>query len=298
VEDWISSRTDHDHCNLHRRVATPSSTSPQGSVPPESRYFTETLARGLRILLEFHEGALSLSLGELSARTGLDKATTLRLVNTLHSVGFLERSPATRRYRPGLGVLRLGYAALAASSLHDSALPQLEVLAAATGETVNMGVLVGDSVLYVERLKRAELVTANIQVGSTLPAYCTSMGKMLLATGGPAAASILDAGRFEPLGPKTIVDSKALAIELKKIQRRGWASQDEEVAPGLLSIAAPIRDETSKVIAAINIAVPSSRFTMRRLVDEFLPLLMESANVISEFSGYRTSAPAATNPTE
>lgn len=274
--------------------STPSPGQPQG----DARYFTETLARGLRILTQFNEEATSLSLGDLAGRTGLDKATTLRLVNTLHSLGFLERSPTTRRYRPGLGVLRLGHAALAASSLHDHALPRLEELAAATGETVNMGVLVGDSVLYIERLKRAELVTANIQVGSTLPAYCTSMGKMLLATAGPAAASILDIGRFESLGPNTIVDSKALAVELRKIRSRGWASQDEEVAPGLLSLAAPIRDETSTVIAAINVAVPSSRFSMRKLVHDFLPLVMDCAKAISELSGYRASAPTATNPSE
>ncbi|MGH7641979.1 MAG: IclR family transcriptional regulator [Candidatus Dormibacteria bacterium] len=253
-----------------------------------SRYHTEALARGLAILGQFDESTPWLSLAELSTRTELGKSTALRLVDTLHSLGFLERSLSTRKYRPGLAVLQLGHAALAASSLHDLALPELERLAAKTRETVNMGVLVGGSVLYIARLKRAELVTANIQVGSTLPAYCTSMGKLLLAhLDRERLAQALLQHPMERLGPHTIVAEDELSIELQRIRQQGWSVQDEELAAGLRSVAAPVRDASSQVIAAVNVAVSAARVSVEELTQRFPPLVLNCANAISALAGDR-----------
>jgi IclR family pca regulon transcriptional regulator len=257
-------------------------------VTERSRYHTEALARGLAILEQFNERDSWLSLMELATRTGIDKSTALRLVDTLRSLGFLERSSTSRKYRPGLRVLQLGHAALAASNLHDLALPSLEQLASETHETVNMGVLVGGAVLYIVRLKRAELVTANIQVGSTLPAYCTSMGKLLLADLGEAErAKLLESESWASLGPHTIVEPRAFSVELRKIKSRGWAAQDEELAAGLRSVAAPVRDSSARVVAAINVAVPATRVSMDELTRDLLPRLLQSAELISALAGYR-----------
>lgn len=252
-----------------------------------SRYFSKTLAKGLQILCQFDEGTTWLSLSELAARTGLDKATTLRLAGTLHSLGYLDRSLTTRQYRPGLRVLTLGHAALAASNLRDRARPHLEQLAEDTQETVNMGVLVGTQVLYIERIKKAQLVEANIQVGSTLPTYCTSMGKVLLAWLDTAAAAEHIPPELERLGPKTIVDHDMLIAELAQVRERGWARQDQEMAPSLRSVAAAIRNESGDVIAAVNIAVAVDRVTMEGLIDKCLPLLLKCVTVISGLSGFR-----------
>src|SRR5439155_13002071 len=120
-------------------------------------------------------------LSEIARRVGLTTPTTLRLLNTLRILGYVEQSAATKKYRPALAVLRLGYAAIAGLGLREVALPYLQRLSERTGETVNLAVLAGSEVVYVERIKRTELITANVHVGSRLPAYSTSMGKVLLA---------------------------------------------------------------------------------------------------------------------
>ena len=145
-----------------------------------SRYRIEALAKGLDVLRLFDESVTSLKLREICDRTGIPMPTAFRVVATLEEGGYLERLP-DGSIRPGVAVLLLGSAALRGSSLVQLSEQPLRHLAEESGETVNLGVLVGDQVLYLARLRNSDLVTANIQVGSTLPAAYTSMGKLLLA---------------------------------------------------------------------------------------------------------------------
>jgi IclR family transcriptional regulator, pca regulon regulatory protein len=246
-------------------------------------YFNESLARGLKILLLFSSQNRWLSLSDIARQTGVNPATVMRLLGTLERMGFVERSLSRRKYRPGLAVLKLGYSALHASSIRELALPHLERLAQQTGETVNMGVLAETSVLYIVRLKRTELVTADIHVGSTLPAYSSSMGKVLLAhLPQPQLTVLLKSMRLERRGPNTITDRRVLRSALIQIRKQGWALQDEETAAGLRSVSAPIHDRSRNVVAAINIATPTTRVTVDRLLTDLLPPLMETAQAISE----------------
>jgi len=252
---------------------------------PPARYYNESLARGLRILQLFGENSQWLSLSEVGRMAGLSPATAHRLLSTLAQLGFIERSPTTRKYRPGLSVLKLGYSALQASDIHALARPYLERLADDTGETVNMGVLAGNSVLYVQRIERHELVTADIHVGSTLPAYATSIGKLLLAfLSDEDLRTRITGTRLVKYGPNTIGTRAALIAALGEIRSQGWAYQDEETAVGLRSIAAPIRNRGGEVAAGINIAVAASRMSLNDLVKKLLPVLRETAFRISALS--------------
>jgi IclR family pca regulon transcriptional regulator len=256
--------------------------------PGRSRYFNESLARGLKVLLLFTAQDRWLSLSDISRQTGVNPATALRLLGTLEQMSFVQRSLSTRKYRPSLAELKLGYSALQGSSIREVALPHLEELASQTGETVNMGVLVETSVLYIVRLKRTELVTADLHVGSTLPAHSSSMGKLLLASlSEPQRTAILKRVRFERHGPNTIMSIGALRTELEAIRRQDWALQDEEMASGLRSVAAPVRDESGAIVAAINIATSTGRVTLKHLVTNLLPPLRETAKAISQAAGFK-----------
>ena len=148
--------------------------------PDKPEYRVEALAKGLRILTLFDEQRPCWRVTDLAAAAGLPLPTVYRVVMTLTAEGYLDHLP-NGDYRPGVKTLTLGTAALRSLDLVGVATPKLQRLGEATGETVNMAVLTGDRVLYLVRLRNSDLVTANIQVGSTLPAVTTSIGKLLLA---------------------------------------------------------------------------------------------------------------------
>ena len=146
----------------------------------DSRYYIEALGRGLRILEAFSEQSPSLSLTEIASTVGLDKSTVFRSVYTLESLGYLERDPETKRYRPGLKVLRLGFAVLNNLEMAQIAQPYLKALSGKCGETTNMTIRDGKEIVYVVRNKTQQVVSVNLQLGSRLPVYCTALGKTQL----------------------------------------------------------------------------------------------------------------------
>src|SRR3954453_985988 len=222
--------------------------------PP--RYRIEALARGLRVLSLFDGETTSLRTSEIAARTGISMPTTFRIVSTLEELGFLERG-RDGSVQPGLAVFALGAAALRGASLVTVSDPVLHRLAEATGHTVNLGVLIDDRILYLARLRGADLVTANVHVGSTLPAPYTSMGKLLLAQLPDAEldARITPASFPPGAGRNAVRDLAALRPRLAAIRAAGYAVQDEELAQGLRSISAPVRDGSGRAVAAVNVAV-------------------------------------------
>jgi IclR family pca regulon transcriptional regulator len=251
-------------------------------------YRVESLAKGLRILTLFSEQQTALRLTEIAERTGIPLPTAFRLLSTLEEAGFAERL-AEGHYRPGPNVLSLGFAALRALDLVQLARGRLEALAEETKETVNLGVLSGDRVLYLIRLRNTDLVTANIQVGSSLPAVYTSMGKLLLAhLESHALDQVIGKESFAARGgPNAVRSRAALREQLSAIRGRGYAVQDQEVAYGLRSIAAPIRDETKRVIAAVNVAVQAAEYDVERLLTDLKGPLLATCAEVSGLLGYR-----------
>jgi IclR family pca regulon transcriptional regulator len=245
-------------------------------------YTVESLAKGLRILALFSERRPQLRLTDIVGALAIPMPTAFRLVATLEDEGYLERLP-DGAVRPSAAVLTLGFAALRGLDLVQSSGLILRELAETTKQTVNLGVLAQDRVVYVARLQSdTSLVTANITIGSTLPAFCTSMGKVLLAYAPDAdLAARLDARSFAGTwGPNAVTSLEALRPELARVRAAGYALQDEEVAGGLRSIAGPVRGDDGRVIAAVNIAVPAVAFTIDDLRDRWsAPLLAACAQI-------------------
>lgn len=274
------------------RGASRVSPAPTGaSLEPDNTrpaYRVEALAKGLRLLSLFTEQQPTWRVSDLAPAARMPLPTAYRVVVTLTDEGFLERMP-NGDYRPGVRVLTLGTAALRSLDLVEVATPHLQRLAEQIKETVNLCVLTGDRVLYLVRLRNADLVTANIQVGSTLPAVHTSIGKLLLAhlDAGQLAARITDSSFPSNRGPNARSTLAELRADLDKIKRNGWSVQDEEVAYGLRSVAAPVYDADGAVVAGANIAVQSGDWSRARLLRELKPRILRTCEEISALLGHR-----------
>jgi IclR family pca regulon transcriptional regulator len=255
------------------------STSGSGEKP---EYRVEALAKGLRILSLFDEQRPSWRVTDLASAAGLPMPTVYRVVQTLTSEGYLDHLP-NGDYRPGVRTLTLGTAALRSLDLVQVATPPLLRLAEKTGETVNLAVLNDDRVLYLVRLRNADLVTANIQVGSTLPAVTTSIGKLLLAHLEEAEleSRVTEASFTAQHGPNARASLDELRSELTQIRNQGWAMQDEELAFGLRSIAGPVTVPGGGVVAGVNLAVQARDWSTQRIVRELQPALLETCAEIS-----------------
>jgi IclR family pca regulon transcriptional regulator len=263
------------------------SRGPSGD-PGRERYRVEALGRGLRVLTQFSEREPTLRMAQLAERTSLPMPTLFRLVATLEDEGYLERT-SDGAYRPDTRVLALGFAALHGSALVHVAEGPLRALADTTKETVNLGRLTGDQVLYLIRLRNTELVTANLQVGSVLPATYGSMGKVLLADldDEQLDATVTPRSFADRAGPNAVRSKTALREQLAQVRARGYAIQDQEVAYGLRSIAGPVRDATGRAVAAVNVAVQAAEYDVERLLAELAEPLLATCADISWRLGYR-----------
>ena len=242
-----------------------------------NQYRIESLSKGLQVLKLFDESTVSLRLREICDLTGIPMPTAFRIVSTLEEDGFLERS-ADGSVQPGVAVLQLGSAALRGSSLVQVSERPLRHLAEVTGETVNLGVLLEDQVLYLARLRNADLVTANVQVGSTLPAVYTSMGKLLLAYLSPEELDRrIGTHSFTGGGPNAVANRAELDARLATIREQGYSIQDQELAQGLRSVSVPVFGPNRTPAAAINIAVSSQRHDVESLRGELLTQLQATA---------------------
>jgi len=257
--------------------------------------YSQSLERGLAILSAFRSGRPLLGVSELGREIGLGRSTTHRYVATLAALGYLQQDGATRKYRLGPRVLDLGFSAINSMELREVAAPHLRRLSDETGYTVNMAILDGADVVYVERCRSSQAgqreIDLNLHVGSRLPAYCTSLGKVLLAFLEPAErATALEAIDFTQRGPNTIVSRRGLEAELKRVRAAGFATNNEELAYGLRSIAAPVLSRDGGAVAAINLAAHSSMMPMERLAEQLSPALRQAAADISVNLGYQPGA--------
>ncbi len=250
---------------------------------------SQSLERGLAILSTFRSAQPLIGVSDLSRQVGLSRSTTHRYVSTLAALGYLQQDNDTKKYRLGPRVLDLGFSAINSMELRHVSAPHLQQLSNATGHTVNMAVLDGADIVYIERCRStraARDIDLNLHVGSRLPAYCTSMGKVLLASL-PAAElkAVLATVQLARRGPNTITSKRAFLQELERVRERGLAVNNEELAYGLRSLAAPVRSQAGDVVAAINIAVHRSLVSMDELLDELAAALERTAGEISDHIG-------------
>jgi IclR family pca regulon transcriptional regulator len=250
-------------------------------------YTIDSLGRGLQVLALFTQETPTLSQAEIVDRLGFNKSMVFRILTTLESLGYLERHPQTKRYRPGLKVLQLGFTALNNMEVRQIAKLHLERLAQATDETASLAVLDGLHIVYVDRMRNRAIVGVLLGVGSRVAAHSTSLGKVLLAAlPTDQLTALLDHTTLDAFTPHTIVDRAALLAELATIRAQGYAISDEELAIGLRGVSAPIRDHTGKAVAAINVSGPVSTLNRDRLEQQIKPAVIDAAHQISLALGY------------
>lgn len=252
----------------------------------KSQYFIEALSRGLQTLEVFSQDTPSLSLTEIASEAGLDKSTAFRVAYTLEKLGYLERDPETKRYRPGLKVLRLGFFVLNNMEMVPIALPYLKALSTNSRETTNMTVRDGNEIVYIARYKTNQILDVNLHLGSRLPVYCTSMGKaQLINLSKKELRDLLGEGPYPKTGLNTITHLDHLVTELDKVRKQGYAINNEELVVGLRSVAAPVLDAEEHVIAAVNISVPAARVSRQELETILSPMVVETGRQISAAMG-------------
>ena len=244
-----------------------------------------TLERGLR-LLQFFAAAGEATPAEAAKATGLSRSATYRIADRLRGWGFLEANPATEALRLGSEAVRLGMAALTSLEVTRVAPPHLRALADQTRETVNLAVVDGDQVVYIAKEEGTLAVKMSAQLGSRRPLHCTALGKAYLAALPrqelEARLAGLELTRFTT---NTITDKAALAAELDRVRRRGWAVDREEVEDGVLCLGAAVRDHGPMPVAAISVAGPAYR--VRAKADLVGALVADTAAAISRRLGHR-----------
>lgn len=255
-----------------------------------SRYKVEALAHGLEILSLFTPERPSLNLTEIVKAGQFTKSTAFRMISTLEFLGYLEHNTETRCYRPGLKVLQLGFTALNSLESAQIAQPYLKYLSDKTGETTNMAIRDGADIIYVARNTTRQIIGVNVQRGSRAPVYCTSMGKaQLIDLSREELFDLLGEGPYLKKGPNTITSLDALKTELDRVRRIGYAINDEELAFGLRSVAAPIRNSEGKLVAAINISFPGGHLSRQEIEANMAPKIVETAREISSAFGAANS---------
>ena len=252
-----------------------------------SRYSIETLERGLSVLSLFSNDTSELTLTEISRAADINMTTSLRIASTLEGAGYLRRDPETKRYRPSLKVLQLGFSALRSMDIRQSARPYLELLSKETGETVSLAVLDGLEIVYVDRIRNRQIVGVVLGMGSRLPAHCTSMGKAMLAyLPEDRLKTRLNGADLQACTGNTISETDSLEADLAKVRRRGYAVNNQELAVGLRAVAAPIWGEHGQVVAAINISGSTETISRSRLKQDLVPLLSTTSAEISQSLGF------------
>jgi len=242
-------------------------------------HFVQSLERGLAVIRAFGEDAPEMTLSEVASRAKLTRAAARRFLLTLTDLGYVRTDG--RRFALSPRVLELGYAYLSSLSLPEIAEPHLERLVAQVRESSSVSVLDGDDIVYVARVPTSRIMRVAINVGTRFPAHATSMGRVQLAA---LADGELDAylarADLRPLTSRTLTAPDALRAELARIRAQGWALVDQELEEGLRSVAAPIRDRTGRVVAAVNVSAHASRASRDTVRKTLLPPLLATAKRI------------------
>jgi DNA-binding IclR family transcriptional regulator len=248
----------------------------------------KSVRKALLIMEELDKSG-ELSIGDLSERMCMDKATVHRLINTIKDAGYVNQNPDNKRYSNSLKLLAMGNRVMEKSGVKHIARPYVEELAGKTGETINLGILVGNKIIYVDKLESSSTIKVGLGIGVSVPSYCSGLGKAILAyTPEPERMEIINSITFEKFTDHSIVDSMLFMKELEKIRQNGYSVDDEEYVDGLICFGAPIFDFHGKPIAAISVSCPKYRYDEEKHLYFYTGLAAEAAKRISNRMGYKT----------
>ncbi|MEU2433555.1 IclR family transcriptional regulator C-terminal domain-containing protein [Streptomyces sp. NPDC007861] len=249
--------------------------------------FIEAIARGFDVIKAFDPHAPVMTLSEVATATGLARPTARRILLTLESLGYVRALPAGG-FTLTARVLELGLTYVQAMGLWGVARPHMERLVARTHESTSIAQLDGSDIVYVARVAVPKIIALSVGIGTRFPAPQTSLGKVLLAGLEPEE---LDKALAEPsragVEPRRGLDRPELDATLREVRAKGWTLTDQELAAGIRSVAAPLRDGTGRVIAAMNVTVHAAETSVETLTGEYLPLLLQAAGDVSaDFARY------------
>lgn len=237
----------------------------------------KSLSRGLRILRSFNKHSRP-SLAELAASADIPKPTALRYLQTLVDEGYVALNPVTKRYSLRPCIVDLGMAALASLGIPRQMESELERLAMTSGGSAHLGVLDGTDVIIMARsvasAEHRRFVTMQIYVGSRLPAFCTGLGRILLANAPDAAKEAVKPANLVKLTPRTETNPARIMKILQQAERDGYATTEEELGLGYSAIAIML-GTYDKVAYAIGMSLPSAQFDRKKMIADILPLLLD-----------------------
>ena len=242
--------------------------------------FMTSLARGLAVVQAFSDSRKPQTIANISQKTGIPRAAVRRCLHTLRELGYVDAELNNFSLRPK--VLTLGYSYLSSTPLTVSAQPYLNDISRTLNESSSMAVLDDGEVLYVARAATSRVMSVALNTGSRLPAYCTSLGRVMLAYLPPDELErYLAKTKLRAMTENTVVNQKRLREILAGVRRDGYAINDEELELGLRSIAVPVRGASGQVLAALNVGAQAARVSVNQLEKEFLPVLLRGAQELA-----------------
>jgi IclR family pca regulon transcriptional regulator len=247
---------------------------------PPDKEFMATLAKGLALLGAFDKQRPSMTLSEAARVTGFSRATARRILRTLAELGYVVQNG--RAFSLSSGILRLGFAYLATQSWIEQVSPLMRQLSEEFHESCSAAILEGTEIVYVARFPARRIMSVTLAVGTRLPAFHTSLGRVQLGRLDDAELWCrLRSVRVEAYTPSTITDMQALYERVREDRAQGFSIVDEELERGLRSIAVPIVDRAGELLAGLNISTHSTRTTRNEMRDRFLPRLRAVAEQVS-----------------
>ncbi len=259
-------------------------TASSATAPQPGDSYVQSFARGLEVIRSFSAAAPQQTLSEVAARTGLTRAGARRILLTLQTLAYVESDG--KHFRLTARILDLGFAYLSSLPIWNLAEPVMEALVEEVKESSSAAVLEGTDIVYVLRVPTHKIMSIGLGVGSRLPAYCTSMGRVLLAgLDDEEVLRRLKASRPKALTKHTVTDVDTLLSRVQQVRRQGWSLVNQELEEGLISLAAPITDRSGRVIAALNLSGQANRTNTKVAQETLLPALQRAARTISQRLG-------------
>jgi IclR family transcriptional regulator, pca regulon regulatory protein len=248
--------------------------------------FVQSFARGLAVIRAFDAQRPSQTLSEVATAAGLTRAAARRILLTLQTLGYVQAD--ARQFRLTAKTLDLGFAYLTSMPIWNLAEPVMEHLVAQVHESCSASVLDRTDIVYVLRVPTQKIIAINLATGSRLPAFCTSMGRVLLAGLDEARLDdVLATSELRQRTPRTVIDPAELKKIIAQVREQQWAIVDQELETGLISLSAPIRDRQGRIIAAMNVSGHAQRSTAKQMIRDFLPPLQAAAQRVSALVALR-----------
>lgn len=246
----------------------------------------QSVERALRILDLFDEYHRELKITEISSRMDLHKSTVHSLLKTLQEHHYIEQNQDNGKYRLGMKLLERSSRLVQSLDIRQVANNYLQALSKRTGQTAHLVVLDGKEGVYIDKVEGDKAVIRYSRIGRRIPLHCSAVGKALLAyKSSEQLSSILKGYEYQKHTEKTIRSEESFLLELERVKKRGYATDDQENEPGVFCIAAAVRDHSGEVIAAVSISMLQARVTDEDK-EEYIKLLLKAAGELSERMGY------------